>query len=172
MSRPLALVGLPAVGKTTIAALLADRLGVESIDLDDVVVSDAGQSIPEIFENEGEVGFRHRESEALRSALQPDGPGVVACGGGVVIAAGNREVLAERACCIWLTAPLGLLADRARELLGSRPLLDGDLDRQLVGLAAERDPLYRSVADLVVDVAGMQPAQVVDRIVEGLGADA
>jgi shikimate kinase len=148
----IALVGLPGVGKSTLAGKLAAELELLAVDLDDVIVRGAGRSVPDIFEREGEAGFRRRETEALMATTDPALAGaVIACGAGVVLAEENRRVLGERTRCVWLSAsPSSLVARLERE--SGRPLLQGDVANQLSALAVAREPLYREVASITVDV--------------------
>jgi shikimate kinase len=140
------------VGKSTLAGKLAAELEMVSVDLDEVIVRSAGRSIADIFDQEGEIGFRRRETEALGAASAPELAGaVIACGGGVVLAPENRRLLLSRTRCVWLRAtPTSLLA-RLRPESG-RPLLQGDVAAELNALAAVREPLYREVAAVTVDV--------------------
>jgi shikimate kinase len=170
----IALVGMPGAGKSTVARRLAARLGRGAVDLDDEIVADAGRDVATIFAEEGEGGFRRRETTTLRTVLGSDDPGlVVACGGGVVLADENRELLAARATTVWLQASLDVLAVRLGGGATRRPLLDGD-DRdageRLAALDAARRDLYDSVADLRVDAGELSADEVVDRIAAGLEA--
>ena len=105
LRRHVLLVGFMGSGKSTVGRALADRLGTAFIDLDERMALDAGRSIPQIFAEEGETGFRDRESAAL-SALAAEPPAVVACGGGIVTgreppaayAAGHRRLPGSRPC--------------------------------------------------------------------------
>ena len=95
MTPSLILLGPRGSGKTTVGRLVAERLSVPFADVDDLVQRDAGMTIADIFDREGEPGFRDRETAALRSALNA---GVVATGGGVVVRRNNRELLKSLAC--------------------------------------------------------------------------
>lgn len=170
-NRHLALVGLPGTGKSTIGRVVARRLSLQLVDLDALIAQRQGRSIPELFAADGEAGFRALETDALRDALGRTDPVLLACGGGVVLAEENRSLLAERALTLWLTAPLDVLADRLRRSPTGRPLLKGDMPTRLAALAAEREPLYRELADLVIDVSG-QPADIVEHILSAVGEQA
>lgn len=162
----MALVGLPGSGKSAVAGPLSARLGVTLIDLDANIAGAAGRSITQIFHDEGEAGFRARETRALRAALTDERGAVVSCGGGVVTVDLNRELL-RGAVTVWLTAPLDVLRGRLARSATKRPLLGGDLGDRLSELAAEREPLYREVATFEVDVDA-PIGRVVDRVVEQL----
>ena len=157
------LVGMPGSGKSTVGAELAGRLGVPFIDLDVEIERREGRSITDIFEAEGESGFRAREAKELLDASTHD-PAVIACGGGVVLEPANRITLRNTGTCVFLDVPLAVLTTRVQPDAG-RPLIRaaGDLER----LLAEREPLYREFAAHVVDGAG-DPGEVADAIVEEL----
>jgi shikimate kinase len=157
------LVGMPGSGKSTVGGELAGRLGVPFIDLDVDIARDDGRSITEIFQAEGEEGFRAREAAALVAASTHD-PAVIACGGGVVLEPANRVTLRNTGTCVFLDVPLDVLAARVRPA-ADRPLIreQGDLER----LLETREPLYREFAAHVVDGSG-EPGEVADAIVEEL----
>jgi shikimate kinase len=157
------LVGMPGSGKSTVGAELAGRLGVPFVDLDVEIERREGRSITEIFEAEGEAGFRALEAKELLRASTHD-PAVIACGGGVVLEPANRITLRNTGTCVFLDVPLDVLESRVRPD-AERPLIRaaGDLERIL----AAREPLYREFAAHVVDGAG-DPGEVADAIVEEL----
>ena len=160
---------MPGVGKSTVARRLGDRLSMEAVDLDDVIVAGAGCDVPTIFAREGEAGFRSREAASLADLLDPDVPRrAVACGGGVVVTGTNRELLARRATTVLLDVDLDVLAARLGSEADGRPLLAGDLAERLATLASERGDLYAEVADVRVDAGALAPDEIVDQIVEAL----
>jgi len=165
--RHLVLVGLSGSGKSTIAPLLQARTGRSvTIDIDREVVERDGRTIAEIFEQEGETGFRSLESSVLAEALAGP-PAVVATGGGIVLELENRRMLRDQTV-IWLRAAPGHLAERLADTSEARPLLDGDAEFALHRMASEREALYSEVADLVVDVEGVDPRTLADEIAERL----
>lgn len=120
------LIGLPASGKTTLGRQLAAHYGRGFLDLDQRIVADAGQSIPEIFASEGEDGFRRREAAALAAVAQHKGrPLVVATGGGTPCFYNNLAVLHASGFALWLDVPLAELKRRLarRNQAATRPLL-------------------------------------------------
>jgi len=146
------LVGMMGAGKTTVGKLLARRLSRRFVDTDQEVQNRTGVNITTIFEIEGESGFRRRESAILQElAAQVDL--VVATGGGIVLAAENRELLKTSGTVVYLRASADDLFGRTRRDR-SRPLLQTDDPRaKLSELLAVRDPLYREVADIIMDTS-------------------
>lgn len=137
-------------GKTTVGRMLAKRLGLEFVDSDREIESRTGVSVPTIFEIEGEEGFRKREAQVISdlSALRGH---VLATGGGAVLREENRSNLKANGFVVYLNAPPQVLWERTRHDK-NRPLLKvEDPLRKLHELFVIRDPLYREVADLVVD---------------------
>jgi shikimate kinase len=140
------LIGLMAVGKTTVGRLLADELGMPFFDTDRVVEEKAGADIAWIFDVEGEAGFREREVQVVDELTARDGV-VLATGGGVVLRGENRRNLATRGVVVFLDSPLEKLVERARRDK-RRPLLQqGDARATFERLAQERAPLYAEIAD-------------------------
>jgi shikimate kinase len=158
------------VGKSTVGARLAARLGRTFLDTDREVERVAGRTIAEIFETDGERHFRALEAEAIRAASVD--AAVVALGGGAVAVPGAMERLLARGETIFLMADPVLLISRIGDST-SRPLLAG-LDHaqqieRLEALLAERDPFYQQ-ARIRIDARGTAE-EVVDRIIEKLDAE-
>ena len=166
-ARPLALVGLRAVGKTSVGRRLAERLGRPFPDLDEATLQVARlsgepcSSVAELF-SAGEARFREHEAHALRRILEPGVRCVLATGGGVVERPDNRAWLGRAAQVVWLRAPLELLAERIERDGGRPALLGGDAAAELPVIAARRAPLYASVAQRRLD---LDPAWSVDEVV-------
>lgn len=165
--RNLALIGPMGAGKSTLAASLGGLLGLTVRDLDREIESASGDSVASLFARFGEAHFRAQENAMLDSLLAQEAQ-IIACGGGVVLAARNRELLAESAFVVWLDAPLELLERRLRES-DSRPLLRApDLGARLAELAAQRDSLYAEVADLKFAVTDLPAAEQTARLAQVL----
>ncbi|MGH8741274.1 MAG: shikimate kinase [Burkholderiales bacterium] len=144
------LVGLMGAGKTTVGRLLARRLKLRFYDSDQEIERRCGVKIPVIFEIEGEAGFRAREEQAIAELTALQGI-VLATGGGAVLSEDNRRRLAAAGTVVYLNARPEDLFERVRQD-HNRPLLaGGDPLGRLRELHAERDPLYRSFAALVID---------------------
>jgi shikimate kinase len=154
-------------GKTTVGRRLARRLGWDFVDADRELEARLGVGVPTIFELEGEAGFRRREA-ALLEELTQRRLIVLATGGGAVLDASTRQALCARGRVVYLRASVGDLWHRLRRDR-QRPLLQTPDPRgRIEQLVSARDPLYREVADAVVDT-GRQPVDtVVDAIIERL----
>ena len=162
-SKNIYLVGLMGVGKSTVGKKLASRLGVAFIDSDQELERRNGVTVSTIFDIEGESGFRARETRLLEELADQE-IGVIATGGGVVTQAVNRDILKRKGRVIYLNASVDLLWSRLR-YCRSRPLLETENPRQtLQDLHGQRDPLYREVADLVVNVGKGSAANTVRKI--------
>lgn len=160
-------------GKSTIGPLLAERLSLPWIDLDEAVERRALRSIREIWSSGGEEEFRELEAEAL-AALGPF-ESVVGCGGGIVTRERSRRLLSDRGRCVYLKASPSVLASRLWEsdsgLPGGRPLLEGvatpsELEARLARILSEREDHYESCAELVVETDRCTPREAVEFIAE------
>jgi shikimate kinase len=147
MSKPnIILIGLMAVGKSTIGRMLAEALGMEFHDSDHEIEARTGAPVSWIFDMEGESGFRQREHQVLDELTRRQGI-VLATGGGAVVWPCNRTMLAARGVVIHLDSPLQRLVQRTRRDR-KRPILQqGDPEQILERLQQEREPLYREIAD-------------------------
>jgi shikimate kinase len=154
------LVGMMAVGKTSIGRRLAELRGWEFFDSDRQIEAMTGRTVAEIWRTDGEPAFRRLEAQVLADALASTTPRVIAAAGGTVLDEQNRRLMQLHHPVVWLRADPELLATR----LGTathRPLLDDDPEGVLKSLDAIRRPLYEEVADVVVDVDDLTPDQVV-----------
>jgi shikimate kinase len=159
------LVGPMGAGKTTVGRLLAQRWGVSFVDTDDVVEQTEGRTVSDIFVDSGEERFRALERAAVAQALA-EHPGVLALGGGAVMAEETRAALAGHAV-VFLR--VGLTDAAARVGLGaSRPLLLGNVRGTMKALLDERTPVYESVSTGSVDTDGRTPDEVADLVEEVL----
>jgi 3-dehydroquinate synthase len=165
------LVGLMGAGKTTIGRLLARRLDMTFIDSDHEIEARTGATIPWIFEIEGEASFRRREADVIRELTASRGI-VLATGGGAVLDPASRALLAERGTVIYLRASVSsILARTAHDK--NRPLLQtADPRRKLEDLTAQREPLYREIADIVIDTGRPNVQSMVQTILDQLAEQA
>ena len=162
--RSLYLVGMMGSGKTSTGRPLAERLGYGFVDADAVIEQAAGCSIPEIFDRDGEAGFRGLESQVL-SAISQRHSLVVATGGGVVTEPENWGVL-HSGIVIWLDVVPDQLMQRLKADSTVRPLLQtADPEADLKALLNKRQPLYAE-ADLTVVINDETPDAVADGILQ------
>jgi shikimate kinase len=160
------LVGPMGAGKSAVGRQLARTLHLSFVDSDDEVEARTGVDIPFIFEKEGEEGFRKREAAAIDDLTKADGV-VLATGGGAIINAGSRSRLGGRGFVVYLYTSVE--QQLARTTKGrERPLLESGDDRRKIldELLEQRDPLYREIADLVVETDGRKVHSVANEIVE------
>lgn len=163
------LIGPMGAGKTTIGRQLARDLGLEFLDSDHEIERRTGVSIPLIFEIEGEAGFRKREREAIDDLTQAGGI-VLATGGGAVLDPANRIHLSARGRVVYLYASIDHLLKRTAKDR-HRPLLQtADPRARLTEIMRARDPLYREIADLIIETDHSTVRATVRSIEEWLGA--
>jgi shikimate kinase len=157
-------VGPMGAGKSTLGKRVAEMLGLRFFDLDHEIQEHCGAEIALIFEVEGEAGFRRRESAVLAEFAARSGI-VLATGGGAILDAENRRSLRERGFVVFLETTVAeqlerLARDRKRPLLAAP-----DRHERLLALAAQRDPLYREIADFTLPAGHRgSTAQVADRL--------
>lgn len=168
--RGIFLIGFSGTGKSAVAALVGARLGWAVHDLDRTIAGQAGMTVPEIFQREGEPGFRRREAEALR-AVSSAGRFVVATGAGAAVSAENRALMGERGWIVSLEARPETIHRRIQRQLGRsapdavRPLLDApDPLEKIRALKQSRQPIY-ALADWTIHTDRLGLDQVAEEIV-------
>ncbi|MCR9129469.1 MAG: shikimate kinase [Alphaproteobacteria bacterium] len=168
--RPITLVGLMGVGKTTIGRRLASRLSRPFLDADAEVESAAGRTVAEIFADFGEAAFRDGERKVIARLLDEPKPVVLALGGGAFMDPDTRALIKERAISVWLKADVDTLFERVMRKPGQRPLLETEDPRAVLErLHAERAPVYAQ-ADIVVDSDAASHDTTVQRLIDALQA--
>ena len=161
------LVGPMGAGKSTIGRNLAHQVGKRFVDADREVEDRTGASVALIFELEGEAGFRRRERAVIEDLTSGEEL-VLATGGGAVLDPANRQTLRDRGVVVYLHAPLDVLFRRTRRDR-NRPLLQAEDPRaRLEQIVRERDPLYREVADLIVETDHRTVRSVVNEVARRL----
>lgn len=152
-------------GKTTIGRHLAEMLGRSFVDSDHEIEQKTGASIPWIFEKEGEQGFRLREIAMLQDLAKQQSL-VIATGGGAVTQRANRELLQQQGVVIYLNTPVSIQLQRTSRDK-NRPLLQVENPEQrLRDLLVVRDPLYREVADVIIETHQGDPRQLAQEIID------
>ncbi len=155
------LIGPPGAGKTTVGALVADRLGLDFVDNDTVIEEAAGKPVSDIFLDDGEEAFRALERAAAARMIAGH-PGVLALGGGAVLDAGTRDLLAGRRV-VYLETGFVSAVHRTR-LDSPRPLLLGNPRARMKTLLEERLPVYASLAWITVPTDDRAPEDIAAEI--------
>ncbi len=162
------LIGFMGCGKTTVGQLLARQLGFQFIDTDQLIVKKARRSIPDLFEEEGEAGFRVRESSILDDLTTTADRAVIATGGGIVTIPDNIPKLRALGLVIWLNPPEDVLFQRIMRNQ-DRPLVRTPNPRQTVhDLLILRRPLYTRAAHLDVDISDVTPDEAAYGLAESV----
>jgi shikimate kinase len=169
VDRPIVLVGLMGVGKSTVGKRLAARLDLPFVDADHEIEAAADLSVTEIFERFGEAQFRDGERRVIARLIE-GAPKVIATGGGAFMQPETRQLILDRAIAIWLDADIDVLVERVRRRSGTRPLLrDRDERAVLSELAAVRNPVY-ALAPIHIRSQALPHDETVEAIVKALAA--
>lgn len=161
------LIGFMGSGKTTIGSALAEATGMPVRDTDAIIEESAGTTISEIFRVQGEKAFRHLETRTLAILRDTEtDPTIYSTGGGIIMQEINRPLLHELGTVVWLRIrPETVLMRLAGDT--TRPLLAGpDREQKAHDLIEVRRPAYTECADLIVDVDGKTPEEIVQEIIE------
>ena len=167
LDRPIVLVGLMGVGKSTVGRRLARRLGLPFVDSDAAIEDAAGLSPAEVFERYGEQDFRDGERRLVARLVDEGKAKVIATGGGAFIDPRTRELLNDRAITVWLDAPVDILAERTSRRDTRAQLRNGDPKATLEKLADERRQSYEQAHIHVKSGTGAHK-DVVDDILRAL----
>jgi shikimate kinase len=168
LDRPVVLVGLMGVGKSTVGRRLAKRLGLSFVDSDSAIEDAAGYTAAEVFERYGEQDFRDGERRLVARLIEGD-VRVIATGGGAYVDSRTRQLLNERAITVWLDAPVEILTERTSRRDTRAQLRNGDPKSILERLADERRPSYQE-AHIHVKSGDGAHKDVVDAIIHALEA--
>jgi len=167
LGKPIVLVGLMGVGKTTVGRRLATQLGCRFVDSDAAIEEAARLSVSEIFDAFGEAYFRDGERRVIARLLS-EGPGVIATGGGAFCQVNTRELILSQALVVWLDCDVRTLVERTGRR-DTRPLLRGtDRHEVLTRLAEQRRPLYAQ-AHIHIRAGNGPHTRTVAAILEALG---
>lgn len=168
MKTNIALVGFMGTGKTAVGRLLAQKLNRKFVELDPLIEQKAGKSIPEIFQQDGEIAFRELEI-AVTKEVSSGKNLVIACGGGVVLNKINIDRLRQEGIIVYLTAPPGVIL---RRVLGDgtrRPLLEvADPAATIRELLQFRKPFYLMAADIKIDTSKLDTTSIAEQIIARL----
>ncbi|MFC2011224.1 shikimate kinase [Chloroflexota bacterium] len=168
----IALIGFMGTGKTAVGQSLAIKLGREFLEMDSLIEQKAGKSIPEIFQQDGEIAFRELEIRVTKEVTKMKNV-VIACGGGLVLNKINIDRLRENARIIYLTASPRVILKRTSNEPGQRPLLEVDNPTLAVKeLLKFRKPFYERAADTTIDTSKLDINAVAEQIIEQLKENA
>lgn len=171
MKSNIALIGFMGTGKSAVGKVLAKKLRRKFIELDSVIEQKAAKSIPDIFQQDGEIGFRELEIEAIKDAAR-EKRAVIACGGGVVLNRINIDRLRENAVIVYLTASPGIILKRTSRDKNIRPLLTvADQASRIRELLKFRKPFYERAADVTITTSKLDIEGVTGQILERLRDD-
>ena len=166
LDRPVVLVGLMGVGKSTVGRRLAKRLGLPFVDSDSAIEDASGLPAAEVFERYGEHDFRDGERRLVARLIEGE-VRVIATGGGAYVDPRTRQLLNERAITVWLDAPVEILAERTSRRDTRVQLRNGDPEAVLKKLSDERRPSYEE-AHIHVKSGDGAHKDVVDAIIQAL----
>ncbi len=166
MKTSIALIGFMGTGKTAVGKALAEKLGKEFVELDSLIEQKAGKTIPEIFQQGGEVRFRELEIEVTKEIAE-NKDAVIACGGGVVLNRINIDRLRKGCIIVYLTASPRAILKRTSGDENERPLLKADSRALTIReLLRFRKPFYERAADIKIDTSKLNIDAVVEQIIE------
>lgn len=164
--RNIILIGFMGTGKSIVGKKLSHMLKMNYIDTDEVIEKSEGKSIPDIFKQLGEDHFRSVESRTV-TALQDYDNFIIATGGGIVLKPENVEKLKNTGYLVLLTAAPEVIFDRVKGYQ-HRPLLSDKPQKRIIELLGKRNPIYRSVADIIIDTSNMSVDEVAREIIREL----
>ena len=166
LPKNIVLVGFMGCGKSTIARKLGKLLGYPVVDVDAEIEAKAGMPITGIFETRGEDFFRQLEAAVLQEIGARPGRFIIATGGGVIGRKRNRQLVRQLGYVVWLKVTRKTIIERTRRS-SDRPLLETDDPAATIdALLAEREPLYREVADLELDTSELDAGEIACGILE------
>ena len=159
------LIGFMGCGKSTMARLFSEETGAELIEMDETIEAEAGMSINEIFEKQGEAHFRDLESQLIERIAEKGGT-VVSCGGGAILRQENVENMKKNGQIIYLAATPETIYERVKHST-NRPLLNGNMNVEYITeLMNKRLPLYEKAADKVIVVDDKEKQKILEELIE------
>lgn len=167
MVKNIYLIGFMGTGKTTIALQLGQQLEYKVTDLDQEIEKKAGMCISQIFSEFGEAGFRHLESEMIRTCLKKE-QHIIACGGGAVLKQKNVDSMRKSGIILLLTARPETILGRLKNDT-TRPLLNGRMNKEyLEKMLLERSGFYEYAADVIISTDDKNPEELIKEIMNFL----
>jgi shikimate kinase len=165
----IALIGFMATGKTAIGKVLADRLGNDFrfIETDQIIIENAGKSIPRIFAEDGEIAFRENEINACKKASQFHKV-IISCGGGIVLNKINIDYLKQNSHIVLLQATAEEIYKRAmKDGQETRPVIDKeDPKAEIEKVLKFRKPFYEAAAEIIIETTGRNIEEIVEEIIQ------
>jgi shikimate kinase len=168
MKSNIVLIGFMGTGKTAVGQVLSKRLNRQLIEVDGAIEKIAGKTIPDIFQDDGEIHFRELEIEAIRQAAKGEKQ-VIACGGGAVLNTINIDRLRATGVIINLIAGPKIILKRTARENGSRPLLNVEQPLERIKeLKKLRKPFYDQAADITINTSKLSIDAAADKIIDRL----
>lgn len=168
MKTNVALIGFMGVGKTVVGKVLAEKLNRKFVELDSLIERKADKSIPDIFQEDGEIAFRELEIEVTKEVSQKERM-IIACGGGIVLNQINSDRLRQKSVIVYLTASPEVILKRILRSGTERPLLKTpDKALEIRDLLKLREPFYERAADIKINTSKLNVDLVADRIITRL----
>lgn len=162
------LIGFMGTGKTSTGKVLSEMMNTRLLDTDELIVEQEKRSIPDIFREEGEAGFRNIEKGIFRKLSKDTSDYVISCGGGAPLSSENVSCMKKNGVVVRLLASPQTVYDRVKDDDG-RPLLSSeDALSGIISLMKDRERAYREAADIAIDTDGRTPDEVAAEIVESL----
>ena len=164
------LIGFMGVGKTTIGKIIAKKLKLNFVDMDNYIEKREGKSISKIFEDYGEQHFRKLESESLKDLIKSDNI-VISTGGGIVTTKENSDILKKEKIVIFLDANTQTILNNLYKEIDKRPLLrnSNNVENTISNLLNERYEKYNSICDIKIDINEKNIEEVVSQILVNIG---
>jgi len=162
----IALIGFMGSGKTTVAGLISARTGRKLVELDRLIETNAGASIPAIFDKHGEQGFRELEIQTVKEIAGGQNQ-VISCGGGTVLNKINIDRLKQSAVVVYLAASQSTILQRLQGQEVEKPvLIHKDDPEEIRALINFREPFYRAYADIIIDTSRLSPEETAERVIQ------
>ena len=176
----LSITGFMGCGKSSVGRKLSQLLCCPFMDLDEMIEAEAGKSIPEIFAEIGESGFREIERRVLdravpmppaynrHTSLSDQSLEIISLGGGTVMTRECAQIVRERTLCVYLRASVQTLTEHLEGETQGRPMLSGNVQERISELMAQRAATYEGIAHIIIDIDGKSADEVAQAIIDSL----